>query len=81
MAIIFNCCHCKNNFVMNTNDFNCKIIRHAIYKKNYEQINPHSSKEICDQLVKDDLIYGCAKPLKIIQNMDGLYDVIICEYI
>lgn len=78
---IFKCLHCEEYFIINKNDFNCKILRHAVYKHNMEQINPHLSKDECDRLVKDDLVYGCAKPLIIIQKNDEYYDVNICDYI
>ena len=31
-------------------------------------------------LARNNMIYGCGKPLKIIKNNNG-YDVVICEYI
>jgi len=80
MDILFTCCHCNNIFIVNTKEFNCKIIRHAIYKKNLKQINPHSSKAICDRLIKNNEIYGCGKPLKIIKNKNN-WTVEPCEYI
>ena len=47
---IFICLHCNNEFIININDFNCKILRHGIYKNNLQQINQHSSKEECKKL-------------------------------
>lgn len=44
---IFICLHCNNEFIININDFNCKILRHGVYKNNLQQINPHASKEEC----------------------------------
>ena len=41
---------------------NCKIFRCGIYKKTGKQIPPHSKKTICDNLAKNNLIYGCGKP-------------------
>ena len=43
-------------------EINCRIFRCGVIKETMEQINPHSSKEECDQYVKNDLIYGCGKP-------------------
>ena len=54
----------------------CKIFRCGIYKKGMKQLPPHSSKEICDRVKKEDLIYGCGKPFK----YDGK-KVTICDYI
>jgi hypothetical protein len=34
------------------------------------------NKEACEELVKNDLIYGCGKPFQIVKN-----EAIICDYI
>ena len=80
MDYVFLCKHCNQNFIINLKDFNCKILRHGVYKANLQHINPHESKIICDNLFNNNLIYGCGKPLLIIQKNDE-YDVEICEYI
>ena len=36
MDIILTCCHCNNIFIVNTKEFNCKILRHGIYKSDYQ---------------------------------------------
>lgn len=59
---------------------NCAIFRHGIFKENGIQIDPHSSKELCDYYIKNDLIYGCGKPFKIINN-NGKLETKICDYI
>jgi hypothetical protein len=80
---IFECLHCGEKFVIREDDFNCRILRHAVYKNTLNQINPHSSKEECERLVYEDLVYGCAKPLRILpcKNSNGEYDLEICDYI
>jgi hypothetical protein len=78
---IFRCLHCEEYFIINRNEFNCKILRHAVYKHNMEPINPHLPKDDCDRLVKEDLVYGCAKPLMIIQKNNEDFNVEICNYI
>ena len=45
-----------------------------------EQINPHETEENCNYLIKNDLIFGCGKPFRIITN-DTKYIAIICDYI
>ena len=55
---------------------NCKIFRCGIYKKTGRQILPHSKKVLCDKLLKNNLIYGCAKPFRFV----GKY-VESCDYI
>jgi hypothetical protein len=45
-------------------------------KDTFEQIPPHSSKEECDRLKKEDLIYGCGEPFMV---KDGIAED--CDYI
>lgn len=80
MDYVFRCRHCNEDFVVNRNDFNCMILRHGVYKENMNNMNPHAPQSECDQLFQDGLIFGCGKPLKIIE-VDGTFDVIICDYI
>lgn len=72
------CPHC--NKYIEIIEINCGIFRHGTYKSNNEQIDPHLKKEECDNLIKNDLIYGCGKPFKIIEKNNKL-EVIICDYI
>ena len=81
MDIIFECPHCKCSFIVNEKDFNCKILRHAVFKNNLKEINPHSSKLECEKLINNDLVYGCAKPLIITKNDKNEYIVTECDYI
>jgi hypothetical protein len=76
--LLFDCPHCKQQVIVRLQDVNCKIFRHGIKKSNYEQINPHATKELCDSLVERDLIYGCGKPFKL---TDDLTQVEVCDYI
>jgi hypothetical protein len=39
-------------------------------KSNYQQINPHSTKEECDILLNNGLIYGCGKTFTINLNSE-----------
>ena len=80
---IFKCLHCGEDFMIQKSDFNCKILRHAVYKDSMQSINPHAPKEECDRLVSEGLVYGCGKPLRISKgkNDEGKYEVEICEYI
>jgi hypothetical protein len=77
---IFNCPHCNEIIFIYKNEINCKIFRHGIYKKNYEQINPHLDENNCDKLIKNNDIFGCGKPFQLIQK-DDKYEIIICDYI
>ena len=88
MDYTFTCLHCHEPFVISHNDFNCRILRHGVFKATLEPIPPHATKEECDALIQSGTIYGCAGPLQIVAssapdttNTDSRYNVIICDYI
>jgi hypothetical protein len=76
--MIITCPHCGEYIIIEK--LNCKIFRHAVYKKNGRQINPHMSKNDCDLLLRENKIFGCCKPFQIIIKNDE-YIPIICDYI
>lgn len=78
--VIVECPHCKEQIYIMKKEFNCKIFRHGILKKNLEQINPHLNKQECDRLKKEDLIYGCGKPFKLFEKNNQVIAE-ICDYI
>jgi len=81
---IFQCPHCDQFAEVLKNQVNCQIFRHAVYKNNINlPINPHASKQVCDALVAQGQVYGCAKPFRIIMasSPEGKNRVIQCEYI
>jgi hypothetical protein len=61
-------------------ELNCCIFRCGVYKINHKQINPHTNKETCLNLVKDNKIYGCGAAFKIIK-LDNELKIEICDYI
>lgn len=79
MEQIIVCPHC-NELVLIT-EINCGIFRHATLKTNGEQIDPHSTKETCEDYVKKGLVYGCGKPFQIVILEGGKWEIRICEYI
>ena len=86
--LIVKCPHCEE-FVL-IEKLNCCIFRHGIIIKTGKQMNPHESKEICEELKRKNLIYGCGKPFKIVLKKDSNknendneknYSTEICDYI
>jgi hypothetical protein len=79
------CPQCGEMVYIRIKDFNCRIFRHGVYKSTRKQIDSHSTKEQCDELVKNDLIWGCGKPFKLVNNKDKnsyeKYKLIVCDYI
>ena len=78
--IIVSCPKCSDLIQIMIKDFNCKIFRHAIKKNNFELVNPHATKIDLDKMLKDNSIFGCATPFKIILK-DKKYIAVICDYI
>lgn len=80
IKLIIVCPHCHNLILIE--QLNCCIFRHGTLKENGEQIDPHASKEMCDNYIKRDKIYGCGYPFKIVQDIStNSYVAIKCEYI
>lgn len=78
--LILKCPHCNDYVLIYKKEFNCKIFRHAYYRDSYKQIDPHMKKDICMRLLKEDLIYGCGKPFKLIE-LNNEYILEKCDYI
>jgi hypothetical protein len=76
--IVVICPHCEDP--VEIEKLNCCIFRHAILKVSGYQIDPHASKERCEEYIKNNSIFGCGKPFKIIQEGTEL-KAVICEYI
>ncbi len=76
---IVECPHCKQTCEII--ELNCKIFRCGVMKSDYKQIDPHLPKDACDALAVDGLIFGCGKPFKLVQDVSGCWNAIICEYI
>ena len=76
--LVLICPHCDNYIIIKK--INCGIFRHGIFIKDKKQIDPHASKENCDNYIKNNLIYGCGKPFRI-TNVDDKWIIEICDYI
>lgn len=82
MDYFITCPHCDGLIAVNKNEINCAIFRHAIYKSNLNPINPHASKEICENLLNTDQVYGCAKPFRVnLDVVNNKLNIYICDYI
>ncbi len=75
---IISCPHCF--LTLEITELNCRIFRCGVLKTTMTQIDPHLPQEECDKLVKDCMIYGCARPFKVEGTFDNP-DVSVCGYI
>jgi hypothetical protein len=88
LVFTFACPHCEFYTMVGVNEVACSIFRHGSYfvrtpQGNVfqtEQINPHTPKNICDQLVAEGKIIGCGKPLKMVRRGE-VFVVEKCDYI
>lgn len=79
---LFKCPNCKVLTQVAENEVNCQIFRHGVMKRSGQQVNPHAPKEHCDQLVEQDLVYGCCKPFRLFRGNSGAVEYAdICDYI
>lgn len=72
--MLIQCPHC--NMYIEILALNCRIFRCGIFKHNYQQVNPHEIKRLCDLYVFKNLIYGCGRPFTIIGDK-----AVKCDYI
>lgn len=79
-AYIIACPHCQEYVYVHQREMNCLIFRHGAYKLGLQPIHPHASKDECDRLVQEGLIYGCGKPFEIVTLPDQQMVVQICDY-
>lgn len=73
--VIIQCPHCCMNIEIL--EYNCRIFRCGIFKDTFLQMDPHSPKNICDDLFLQNKIYGCGKPFLI--TKEGIVEK--CNYI
>ena len=78
------CPHCGTEIIISK--LNCGIFRHAVLKATGAQVDPHASKASCDDLIKNNLIYGCGKPFRILASAEGKDKTVAfvaqpCDYI
>lgn len=57
------CPHCEAPFEID--EGNCNVFRHAVDKRTLRPIPPHTPEAECLKLVREEKVYGCAKPLRV----------------
>ena len=68
--ISFECPHCSGSVVIGQSDVHCGVFRHAVYRCSGERIPDHSPKELCDRLVAEGRVFGCAKPFRLFREKE-----------
>jgi hypothetical protein len=73
------CPHCEEPVLIEK--INCGIFRHAILKRTGKQVPPHLNEKKCEELIRNELIYGCCKPFQIIKTNGNALKIQVCDYI
>lgn len=76
---VITCPNCAEPILIS--EINCRIFRHATLIENGQQIDPHSSLEVCTVLLETNKIYGCGKPFQLVQNEKNEWVAVVCGYI
>jgi hypothetical protein len=62
-------------------EINCNVFRHGAARSDANaQMNPHESKEQCDNLAANETISGCGKPFRVEQDGET-FKFVACDYI
>jgi hypothetical protein len=77
--LIVICPHCNDPVLIS--EINCQIFRHGVLIESGQQIDPHSSKEVCIFLFENKKIYGCGKPFQLIKDSKNEWTAVVCEYV
>ena len=76
----FVCPHCSIDIEVQKKQLNCKIFRCGVFKNNGKHINPHTNKLECERLLNEQLVYGCTRPFRFVNDQQQNY-VEPCGYI
>lgn len=80
--IIYNCPWCNILNIVKIKELNCHIFRCGVFKDSGKQIDPHLPKKECIKIYKENKIYGCGNPYKIVFNeISHDYEIVKCGYI
>lgn len=74
-SFFINCPHCNIGILIQRNHINCGVFRCGVYKNTGKPIRAHMKKEACENLIKDDKIFGCGKPFEFKGDQP-----VICDY-
>lgn len=66
------CPQCNGTVIITA--LNCKIFRHAVYKKTGKQVGPHSKNKYIQELINQNKIYGCGCQFRIVDDIPEIFD-------
>jgi len=77
--IVVSCPACSCDMLILEEEINCGIFRHAMFKDG-NFINPHLPKDMMEELITEDKIWGCGGPFMLVSK-DNTYEAIKCDWI
>jgi hypothetical protein len=77
MISVLPCPHCQGGIEVIA--LNCGIFIHA-RRKDTTEVDPHASRQECEQLLANNLIDGCGKALRIVKKESGEYELSPLDY-
>jgi len=63
-AFTFMCPHCNLMVQVPESFIKCTIFRHAIDKSTGAFMDPHATRQVCDNWVATGQVWGCGRPFK-----------------
>ena len=54
------CPHCLCYVKIYDDEVNCKLFVHAAFKRDHKSVDPHASRQQCDEWLASGLVFGCA---------------------
>lgn len=75
--IIVMCPHCNDPILIELKQLRCGIFRHAVYKHNQQQVDPHLSYLKCKDLLRKNKVIGCCKPFQVTED----HRAVPCDYV
>ncbi|NDE13672.1 hypothetical protein EBZ80_01945 [bacterium] len=76
--LILVCPHCGGMILIHRTDVRCRIFRHAVYRDSHEPIDPHTPRERCEALIRENKVFGCGRPFRLNEITD---EPEICDYL
>lgn len=66
--LYFVCPHCESGVVMLESEIACRRAIHAVLRDSFQQVNPHAPRSLCEQLLKENKVFGCCRSIEIVGN-------------
>lgn len=77
--VTFYCCpwpDCPMEFMIADSEIHCGIFRCGVMRGSGDQIAVHATKEQCQRMLAEEMVYGCARPFTITKDPEsGVFQI------